>query len=206
MTSKTKPTVSAAIDADNDITSPLDFSYKCLAGIQGLFWYSIRYQLHFSLFRKALIFLSSYFSLFIDAMEEEPRAGPHKFIRVEVICRSSQLLQSLRRIPFSHRRGGGGGRILQIAERQMTSKFRLVLHVCPRGETTGQGGVGISNILNFGVEIPHTRAKVPHCGLKFPRVHREFEWHQSRDQPQPEKTADILQRHYWFPRKMMTDK
>ena len=43
MTSKTKPTVSAAIDADNDITSPLDFSYKCLAGIQGLFWYSIRY-------------------------------------------------------------------------------------------------------------------------------------------------------------------
>lgn len=52
MTSKTKPTVSAAIDADNDITSPLDFSYKCLAGIQ-------------------------------DAMDEEPRAGPHKFIRVE---------------------------------------------------------------------------------------------------------------------------
>lgn len=42
MSSKTKPTVSAAIDADNDITSPLDFSYKCLAEIQGLFWYLIR--------------------------------------------------------------------------------------------------------------------------------------------------------------------
>lgn len=116
MTSKTKPTVSAAIDADNDITSPLDFSYKCLAGIQGLFWYSIRFdiahlqpQLNFSLFSKVLIFFSSYFSLFIDAMEEEPRAGPHKFIRVEVICRSSQLLQSLLRIPFSHRGGWGRG-------------------------------------------------------------------------------------------------
>ena len=166
MTSKTKPTVSAAIDADNDITSPLDFSYKCLAGIQGLFWYSIRYQLHFSLFRKALIFLSSYFSLFIDAMEEEPRAGPHKFIRVEVICRSSQLLQSLRRIPFSHRRGGGGGRILQIAERQMTSKFRLVLHVCPRGETTGQGGVGISNII-LESKFPTLEQKFLTVGLNF---------------------------------------
>ena len=166
MTSKTKPTVSAAIDADNDITSPLDFSYKCLAGFQGLFWYSIRYQLHFSLFRKALIFLSSYFSLFIDAMEEEPRAGPHKFIRVEVICRSSQLLQSLRRIPFSHRRGGGGGRILQIAERQMTSKFRLVLHVCPRGETTGQGGVGISNII-LESKFPTLEQKFLTVGLNF---------------------------------------
>ena len=166
MTSKTKPTVSAAIDADNDITSPLDFSYKCLAGIQGLFWYSIRYQLHFSLFRKALIFLSSYFSLFIDAMEEEPRAGPHKFIRVEVICRSSQLLQSLRRIPFSHRRGGGGGRILQIAERQMTLKFRLVLHVCPRGETTGQGGVGISNII-LESKFPTLEQKFLTVGLNF---------------------------------------
>ena len=166
MTSKTKPTVSAAIDADNDITSPLDFSYKCLAGIQGLFWYSIRYQLHFSLFRKALIFLSSYFSLFIDAMEEEPRAGPHKFIRVEVICRRSQLLQSLRRIPFSYRRGGGGGRILQIAERQMTSKFRLVLHVCPRGETTGQGGVGISNII-LESKFPTLEQKFLTVGLNF---------------------------------------
>ena len=67
-------------------------------------------QLHFSLFIKALIFLSSYFSLFIDAMDEEPRAGPHKFIRVEVyICRSSQLLQFLRRSPFPHWGSGGGG-------------------------------------------------------------------------------------------------
>ena len=58
-------------------------------------------------------------------MEEEPRAGPHKFIRVEVyICRSSQLLQFLRRSPFPHwGSGGGGGGILQIAERQTTSKF-----------------------------------------------------------------------------------
>lgn len=52
MSSKTNPTVSAAIDAENDISSPLDFSYKSLAGIQ-------------------------------DAMDEEPRQGPHKFIHVE---------------------------------------------------------------------------------------------------------------------------
>lgn len=36
MTSKTKTSVSAAIDAVNEIASPLDFSYKSLAGLQGL--------------------------------------------------------------------------------------------------------------------------------------------------------------------------
>lgn len=36
MTSKTKPTVSTAIDAINEISSPLDFSYKSLAAFQGL--------------------------------------------------------------------------------------------------------------------------------------------------------------------------
>ena len=37
MSGKMRPTVSAAIDAVNDISSPLDFSFKSLAGIQGLF-------------------------------------------------------------------------------------------------------------------------------------------------------------------------
>ena len=37
MSCKTKPAASAAIDAVNEIASPLDFSYKSLAGIQGLF-------------------------------------------------------------------------------------------------------------------------------------------------------------------------
>jgi len=36
MTSKPKPTVSAAIDAVNEIASPLDFSFKSLAELQGL--------------------------------------------------------------------------------------------------------------------------------------------------------------------------
>ena len=36
MTSKTKPAVSAAIDAVNEVASPLDFSFKSLAGLQGL--------------------------------------------------------------------------------------------------------------------------------------------------------------------------
>lgn len=52
MSSKNKPTVSAAIDAVNDIASPLDFSYKSLAEMQ-------------------------------DAMDEEPRPGPHKIEKTE---------------------------------------------------------------------------------------------------------------------------
>jgi len=51
MSCKTKPAASAAIDAVNEIASPLDFSYKSLAGIQ-------------------------------DAMEEEPRPGPHKIMEI----------------------------------------------------------------------------------------------------------------------------
>jgi len=52
MTSKTKPTVSTAIDAINEIASPLDFSYKSLAAFQ-------------------------------DAIDEEPRPGPHKIEKIE---------------------------------------------------------------------------------------------------------------------------
>lgn len=37
MTTKTKTTVSAAIDAINEVASPLDFSFKALAELQGLF-------------------------------------------------------------------------------------------------------------------------------------------------------------------------
>lgn len=51
MSGKTKPTALAAIDAMNDISSPLDFSFKSLAGIQ-------------------------------DAMDEEPRPGPHEFLKM----------------------------------------------------------------------------------------------------------------------------
>ena len=37
MTAKAKTTASAAIDAVNEVTSPLDFSFKSLAELQGLF-------------------------------------------------------------------------------------------------------------------------------------------------------------------------
>lgn len=114
MTSKTKPTVSAAIDADNDITSPLDFSYKCLAGIQGLFWYSIRYcpltttVAFFSFYQGANIFVIVFLTFYrcygrraeSRSSQIYPRGG---------ICRSSQLLQFLRRSPFPHWGSGGGG-------------------------------------------------------------------------------------------------
>ncbi|XP_020601344.1 leucine-rich repeat-containing protein 51-like [Orbicella faveolata] len=52
MTTKTKTTVSAAIDAINEVASPLDFSFKALAELQ-------------------------------DAMDEEPRPGPHKIEKIE---------------------------------------------------------------------------------------------------------------------------
>lgn len=52
MNSKNKPKVSSAIDTVSEMYSPLDFSYKCLAGVQ-------------------------------DALDEEPRPGPHKVERTE---------------------------------------------------------------------------------------------------------------------------
>ena len=205
MTSKTKPTVSAAIDADNDITSPLDFSYKCLAGIQGLFWYSIRYQLHFSLFRKALIFFVIVFLTFYRCYGRRaesrssqiyPRGGNLQKFTATSVSSQNPLFPP-----------AGWGRGAYFTDRRTPNDFEVQISVTcmPQGgdHRLGWGG---DQQYNFGVEIPHTRAKVPHCGLKCPGVHREFEWHQSRDQPQPEKTADILQRHYRFPRKMMTDK
>lgn len=56
-----------------------------------------------------------------------------------------------------------------------------LINVMPQGgdHRLGWGG---DQKYNFGVEIPHPRAnvlfcfKVPHYGLNFPRVHREFEW------------------------------
>ena len=58
-------------------------------------------------------------------MEEEPRAGPHKFIRVEVFVEVHSYFSFFAEAPFPT--GGVGvagvGGILQIAERQTTSKF-----------------------------------------------------------------------------------
>ena len=59
-------------------------------------------------------------------MDEEPRAGPHKFIRVEVFVEVHSYFSFFAEAPFPTGGvgvGGGGGGILQIAERQTTSKF-----------------------------------------------------------------------------------
>lgn len=116
-----------------------------------------------------LIFLSSYFSLFIDAMDEEPRAGPHKFIRVEVFLHVEvhSYFSLFAESPFPTG-GWGRGRILQIAERSMTSKISdrplrvrelidSLINVMPQGgdHRLGWGG---DQKYNFGVEIPHPRA------------------------------------------------
>ena len=131
-------------------------------------------QLYFSLFIKALIFLSSYFSLFIDAIEEEPRAGPHKFIRVEVFVEVHSYFSFFAESPFPTGGVGVGGvfyrspnakrlRSLVIRVRKLIDSL---INVMPQGgdHRLGWGG---EQTYNFGVKIPHTRANVLFFFSKF---------------------------------------
>ena len=86
MSSRSKPLALAAIQANNDVPPPLDFSFKNLSGIQG------RYILcsHTTSRINKNVFICRTFSLCctlslkfcnfisLDATDEEPRLGPHK--------------------------------------------------------------------------------------------------------------------------------
>ena len=111
MSSRSKPLALAAIQANNDIPPPLDFSFKNLSGIQGRY---IPYGHTTSRVNKN-VFICRTFSLCctlslkfcnfisLDATDEEPRLGPHKSSKASdnnidnilLICQKSRAFLGL---------------------------------------------------------------------------------------------------------------